>query len=214
MDSRTRVLQAMRRHGRPDRPPFEISWGAFTPSLMEVYRRGDRLHSASRGVFRLRHPKRRAESHANGDRFRAILSHPIAVQRDLRRMGLRKRARLVRAFRRVKYHPLQSCKTPAEIVVSLAGLTAEYRYEGLAERVAEYQRRGYAVTGELYQTIFERAWLMRGMEQLLIDFLAEPEMGQAICRASPNCGSSRPGDWPRWALTCSAWATTYARKKG
>ena len=36
--------------------------------------------------------------------------------------------------------------------------------------------------GELYQTIFVRAWLLRGMEQLLMDFLAEPEIGHAICQ--------------------------------
>ena len=28
----------MRRVGKPDRVPFEISWGAFTPGLMEVYK--------------------------------------------------------------------------------------------------------------------------------------------------------------------------------
>ena len=29
----------MQRTGIPDRVPFEISWGAFTPGLMEVYRK-------------------------------------------------------------------------------------------------------------------------------------------------------------------------------
>ncbi len=38
MNSLQRVLVAMSRKGKPDRVPFEISWGAFTPSLMEVYR--------------------------------------------------------------------------------------------------------------------------------------------------------------------------------
>ena len=39
MTPRERVLIALRREGKPDRVPFEISWGAFTPSLMETYRR-------------------------------------------------------------------------------------------------------------------------------------------------------------------------------
>ncbi len=37
MTSRERVLTAMRRK-EPDRIPWEISWGAFTPPLMEVFR--------------------------------------------------------------------------------------------------------------------------------------------------------------------------------
>ena len=35
---RERVLTALKRNGTPDRTPFEISWGAFTPLLMKTYR--------------------------------------------------------------------------------------------------------------------------------------------------------------------------------
>ena len=38
MNSRERVLTALTRTGKPDRTPFEISWGAFTPMLMKTYR--------------------------------------------------------------------------------------------------------------------------------------------------------------------------------
>jgi uroporphyrinogen decarboxylase len=38
MNSRERVLTALKRTGRPDKTPFEISWGAFTPMLMKTYR--------------------------------------------------------------------------------------------------------------------------------------------------------------------------------
>ena len=47
--------------------------------------------------------------------------------------------------------------------------------------MADYQARGYAVTGELYQTIFEMAWLLRGMENLLLDFHTNPAIAHAIC---------------------------------
>ena len=33
-----RVVSAMSRNAMPDRVPFEISWGAFTPRLMKIYR--------------------------------------------------------------------------------------------------------------------------------------------------------------------------------
>ena len=38
MNSRERVLTALKRTGKPDKTPFEISWGAFTPLLMKTYR--------------------------------------------------------------------------------------------------------------------------------------------------------------------------------
>jgi uroporphyrinogen decarboxylase len=58
---------------------------------------------------------------------------------------------------------------------------ADYRFEPLAPQVANYHERGYAVTGELYQTIFEMAWLLRGMENLLTDFYENPAVAHAIC---------------------------------
>ena len=86
-------------------------------------------------------------------------------------------------FVEYKFHPLASAATADDVrAFPWPDVTADDRYAGLAERIAEYHRRGYAVTGELYMTIFERAWLMRGMERLLMDFLAEPEMGHAICQ--------------------------------
>jgi len=38
MDSRERVVTALKRTGTPDKTPFEISWGAFTPRLMKTFR--------------------------------------------------------------------------------------------------------------------------------------------------------------------------------
>lgn len=38
MNSRERVLTALKRRGKPDKTPFEISLGAFTPKLMKTYR--------------------------------------------------------------------------------------------------------------------------------------------------------------------------------
>ena len=57
----------------------------------------------------------------------------------------------------------------------------DYRFDWMAETVKAIQDRGYAVAGELYQTIFEIAWLMRGMENLLGDFLLNEDVAHAIC---------------------------------
>jgi uroporphyrinogen decarboxylase len=60
-------------------------------------------------------------------------------------------------------------------------LGEDYRYVDVAAKVEAYHRRGYAVCGELYQTVFEMAWLMRGMQTLMTDFVLNPEIAHAIC---------------------------------
>ena len=88
----------------------------------------------------------------------------------------------VEHFVEFKYHPLAGCETPEQVLnYDWPDVDADYRFEPLAAKVADYQGRGYAVTGELYQTIFEMAWLLRGMETLLMDFHTDPAVAHAIC---------------------------------
>jgi uroporphyrinogen decarboxylase len=183
MDSRTRVLKTLRREGKPDRLPFEISWGAFTPSLMEVFRR--RTGAACPPEVHFDFDTRSVDlnpTRKTAD-FCRFFSDSLPENVMFDEWGCGSVPGSFEHFVEYKFHPLAQCKSPAEIsVYPWPDITEEYRFEGLAERVAEFQRNGHAVTGELYQTIFERAWLLRGMEQLLMDFLADPEIGHAICR--------------------------------
>ena len=57
---------------------------------------------------------------------------------------------------------------------------ADYRFEGVERSTRLYQERGYAVAGELYLTIFETSWLLRGMETLLLDFFRNQDVAHAI----------------------------------
>ena len=174
----TRVLQAMRRTGRPDRPPFEISWGAFTPSLMKVYQRetGSTATPDEYFDFDTRsvdlNPTRKKTDFSRffpGSKFKGDCPDfrvnengtvPLAPNAVFDEWGCGSVPGSFEHFVEFKFHPLQACKTPEEIVAfPWPDLTADYRYEGLSDRVAEYHRRGYAVNGELYQTIFEQAWL-------------------------------------------------------
>ncbi len=184
MNSFQRVLAAMSRKGKPDRAPFEISWGAFTPSLMEVYRRktGSAIAPDEYFDFDTRsvdlNPSRQTTD------FRRFFSERLPSNVSFDEWGCGSVPGSLAHFVEFKFNPLQSAASAADVeAFPWPDVTADYRYEGLAERVADYHRRGYAVTGELYQTIFERAWLMRGMERLLMDFLAAPEIGLALCRS-------------------------------
>jgi uroporphyrinogen decarboxylase len=50
-----------------------------------------------------------------------------------------------------------------------------YRFEGLAERVAAWHAEGFAVAA-FPGSIFERAWYLRGMQQLMVDMYESPEI--------------------------------------
>lgn len=182
MTSRERVLTAMRRTGKPDRVPFEISWGAFTPGLMKVFRE-------------------RTGSEMEPDEYfdfdtRSVSLNPTRKQIDFRRWfdaelpadiiwdewGYGSVQGSMEHFLEYRYHPFAGCTTADQILeFDWPDVDADYRYEGMAERTRLYQDRGYAVTGELYLTIFETAWLMRGMERLLMDFYHHDAVAHAIC---------------------------------
>ena len=182
MTPRERVLTALRRTGRPDRTPFEISWGAFTPGLMKTFR--DRTGATD-----------------EPDEFfdfdtRSVNLNPTRKQTDFRRCfdqalpddvvwdewGYGAVRGSVEHFLEYRYHPLSECTTTEQILeFDWPDVDAEYRFDGIAEKTSGYQKRGYAVTGELYLTIFETAWLLRGMQNLLTDFYHNEALAHALC---------------------------------
>jgi len=121
MNSGERVLTALNRTGRPDKTPFEISWGAFTPVLMKAYRErtGSELHP---------------EEYFSFD-TRSVLSTLTRLNSDFNRFS----------------------------------------------RMSRMKRMLALMNGELYQTIFETAWLMRGMQSFFIDLCLNEELAHAIC---------------------------------
>jgi len=177
-----RVLTTLRRNGRVDRFPFEISWGAFTPGLMDVYRREtgsdlppDEYFDFDTRSVNLNPSRRRGDSVGRGCED-AI---PGTVFDE---WGVGMVPGPTEHFVEFRYHPLAHCETPRQVDdYDWPDVTEDYRYEGLAEAVSRYHARGYAVTGELYQTIFEMAWLLRGMERLLVDFHTNEDLAHAVC---------------------------------
>lgn len=182
MTPRERVLQAMRRTGKPDRVPFEISWGAFTPALMNVYKRetGAEIEPDEYFDFDTRsvnlNPTRKQTDFSKY--FKCELPRNIIFDE----WGVGAVPGSKEHFLEYKYHPLAQCETAEDVYnYEWPDVDADYRFEGLEEKIRNYHERGYAVMGELYQTIFEMAWLLRGMEELLVDFYLNEEVAHAIC---------------------------------
>jgi len=180
MTSRERVLTALKRQGVPDKVPFEISWGAFTPLLMKTYRAktGSDLPP---------------EEYFDFD-TRFVLPGPTRLKTDFSLFFEKLEGEVtfdewgvgsvptLYEMPDYKYHPLEKMERVEQIHdFPWPDCGDGYRYVEAGEQVKAYQRRGYAVCGELYQTLFERAWLMRGMQTFMTDFYLEPEIAHAIC---------------------------------
>ena len=182
MNSRERVLTALKRTGKPDKTPFEISWGAFTPLLMKTYREktGSDLPPEEYFDFDTRFvlPTPTREK-TDFSQFFSIESLNKNVNFDEWGIGSVPTLYEIPHF---KYHPLEQMFTVEEIEnYPWPDLGEEYRYIEVAKKTKEFQDRGYVVCGELYQTIFETAWLMRNMEPFMIDMLLNEDIAHAIC---------------------------------
>ena len=77
--------------------------------------------------------------------------------------------------------PMREFSTPEEVWnYPMEDYLAEYRWEDMRDRVcALKQKDRIVVTGGPTIDLFEPSWYLRGMENLLCDFLLEPEMANA-----------------------------------
>ncbi len=76
-------------------------------------------------------------------------------------------------------HPMESF-TDSEQVWNfpLPDVLEDYRWEGFKEKVSEVKSKGLAAIYRAIQ-VFEPAWYLRGMENLLVDMLTDDDMAKA-----------------------------------
>ena len=77
--------------------------------------------------------------------------------------------------------PMSLFETPEEVKkFPLPDMLEAYRWEGIAEKVQQLKQQDYIVmNGTVNIDIFEPSWYLRGMENLLMDMIADEEMAQA-----------------------------------
>lgn len=177
MTARERVLAALS-HERPDRPPREM--GFTEPALAEFRRQTGAAEPEDYFDYEVRRVGL-APTLLRTD-FSPWLGEVPANAR-VNEWGIGHVPGS--AFHFEDYiHPLSRAKSVADIEsYPLPDLLADYRYEGMADAVKRWHDRGYAVAGGVPHysgTLFECAWILRGMENLLADFLTGEDMAEAL----------------------------------
>jgi uroporphyrinogen decarboxylase len=80
-----------------------------------------------------------------------------------------------------KLHPLREATRVDQFVdYPLPDPADPARYAHLAAATEALHQRHLAAQGELYVTIFETAWAIRGFEQMLIDLVRDPEFAAVL----------------------------------
>jgi uroporphyrinogen decarboxylase len=181
MNPRERVLTALNRK-EPDRVPMEFS---LCPSQMERFRKETGADSPSEYFgFGIRGVGISGTKQKN-DFSEYTKDYPPGARVDEWGIGWIRTPSSYH-FEHI-LHPLKDAKTVEEIKeYPFPDVDAEYRYEGLEERVSQLKDAGYAVSASAMAvggTVFWPPYKLRSMEQLLIDFMINPEIADAMLDA-------------------------------
>ena len=171
MTSRERVLAAMR-HRRPDRPPFDFSWG-FAPAQLQRFRDATGADDPEDYFGADTRMLRPLPTRLTTDYSRYLGELPPGAHVDEWGIGRRPTASTDAAHAHLDgfiYSLVGASGERDALDYPLPDLDADYRYADFSARVAAVQARGIAALAAMECTIFEVAWYMRSMERLLLDF--------------------------------------------
>jgi uroporphyrinogen decarboxylase len=181
MTPRERVLTALNREV-PDRVPFELSFGGFTPPLMETFvARTGSTDPASYWGFPVRSVGLRGEpQYELWRRYSAYYPTELPVGTGISGFGGASKPGSTLHFARA-IHPLKNASSVDDVAAyPLPDPTPPARYAHLEAEVEGLHAANLAAQGDLYCTLFESAWGIRGFEEMLSDFILNPEMVEVL----------------------------------
>jgi uroporphyrinogen decarboxylase len=175
MTPRECVLTALNREV-PDRIPFELSYGSFTPALMETFV----AETGAEDPAEFWNYPIRSVMHRQAPAFRLWRTYScyyadyLLPGATISPFGVVHTLGSTEHFTR-KIHPLRRAATVEEAAdYPLPDPLDPARYAHLGNAVAALHARDLAVQGELYTTIFETSWAIRGLEETLTDLILNP----------------------------------------
>ena len=178
MTNRENVLCALRRE-HPERVPFE-----FTLCPAHVAQFQQRTGSADYQEyfgFPIRYVELRATvKKTDFSRYYGALpaqTQPLGWNPEWGVMGV---PGSVAHFQEMM-HPMANFETIDEIMAyPFPDFTEAYRWEGVSEKVRELTQNDLIAVGFMQMTIFEIAWYLRGMDNFLVDMVANREFAAAL----------------------------------
>ncbi len=106
-------------------------------------------------------------------------SSAALASREVDEWGVRWRAGDFHHFAQIE-SPLHGVETHGQLErYPWPDLDQPYRFEGLRERVAKLQAQGLAVAA-FGGSVFEQSWYLRGLENLMTDLAAKPEIARQL----------------------------------
>lgn len=181
MTPRQRVITALNRES-PDRVPFELSYGSFTRSLMDTFVAETGAEDPAEYWNYPIHPV----SHRSPPSFELWRTYASYYPDHLPAGAIISPFGVVLALGSLEHfirqmHPLKDATTVEEAAnYPLYDPLDPARYAHLKRAVAALHARDLAVQGELYSTIFETAWSIRGLEETMTDFYLNPDLIEAL----------------------------------
>ena len=181
MTPRQRVITALNRE-MPDRVPFELSFGGLTPALMDTFVAETGFEDpAEYWDFPVRSVNHRPRSAFSVWRIYApYYADHLPPGATLTQFGVVHVPGSTQHFVS-KIHPLKNAAAIREFVdYPLPDPFHPSRYMHLKNAVRALHARDLAVQGELYSTIFETAWSIRGYEEMLTDLILNPGLVEVL----------------------------------
>lgn len=180
MTPRERVLTAMRRE-EPDKVPRELSYGSFAPALMNVFReKTGATDPAEYFNYEVRPVAFKPTARRGG--FERYLPEkiPEGAYIDWEWGNVIMPGSTYHFVRHI-HRALEDATKVEEIeAYPFPDFLEPYRWKHIREEVENLHKRNLASMGELYTTIFEVAWGVRGMENLLTDFLINKDIAKVL----------------------------------
>ncbi len=177
MTPRERVIKALRREG-PDKVPRELSFGAFVPELMNVFKEKTGAEDPAEYFnFEIRSLNfKNPENKGQFDKYYESLPEGARINE----WGTAKVQGSMYHYEHFIF-PMEKFESAYEVEeYPFPEFLAPENHAHFESEVKSYHDRDLAVMGEMACTIFESSWGMRGMENLLMDFTLNPELAEAI----------------------------------
>ena len=79
------------------------------------------------------------------------------------------------------HHPLARMTRAEELdAYPFPDLAADYRYQKVPAQIRQWKERDLVTVKHMKETIFEMAWFLRGMDNLMVDFYENPDFAAAL----------------------------------